>query len=203
MIKKILCLFLLSVLTAGTRADEQELICYFSLSSENLATVDALSAATAPDFNTQTVAEFMASHTHSALYRITSEKVYPQLMNEAMGAYQQMLMHQDKLPELTGESIFLGNYRRIYLGYPVWLNSMPLEIKAFLKQHEKELEGKEVAIFSTTGQMSNQHSINELAGEFKSLKIVGSICLKRQDKEQFKSQITAWIDKLTDTSERR
>ena len=125
------------------------------------ANVDAVSAATGLEVNVGSMAKRIASLSGAQLYRLSSDAAYPPRMNEAIGAYQEQLADGEE-PALKGEVPSLKDCERIYLGYPVWLNGMPQEVRIFLRTHREELAGKTVAIFNATGSSGNTESVQEI-----------------------------------------
>ena len=59
-------------------------------------------------------------------------------------------MHNpDSRPEIGGEPLRIGEYRIIYLGYPIWWGEAPHILYTFVESHK--LKGKIVVPFCTSG----------------------------------------------------
>ncbi len=62
-------------------------------------------------------------------------------------------------PEIANE-INLDGYDKVYLGYPIWWNTLPKIINTFVETHA--LDGKEIVAFCTSGSSSIDTSISAL-----------------------------------------
>lgn len=178
-------------------AQGRVLIAYFSLYDSIPENVDASTAATRSDFNTHSVAEYLESKTQGRLFRIRSDSQYPHLMHEAMGFYQNQLADEE-FPALK-EKVSLQDYDEIYLGYPVWLNSMPQEIRVFLNENKDVIKKKRLAVFSTTGASSNQGSIKEIKRMI-GKKDIPSLLIKINQKDSFKTITDDWLKEINSTA---
>ncbi len=169
-------------------------VVFFSLDTLDLGAVDASTAATRPDFNTHTVAQYVAEKTKSDLLRIETMETYPNKINAAINVFQEQLSGA-RAVSIKADKDNLDSYDQIYLGYPVWLNGMPNEIVAYLKMHEKELAGKRISIFSTTGGSPNSQSVTEIKNQFQQIVFGSAVSISMMQKDNYKTLIDEWLGK--------
>ena len=167
-------------------------VVFFSLDNIELGTVDASTAATRPDFNTHTVAQYIAQKTQSDFFRIETLESYPNKMNEAISVFQEQLSGEEQ-PKIKTDQYNLSSYDLIYLGYPVWLNDMPSEVVTYLNVHKKELEGKTVKIFSTTGGSPNTQSVVKLKQNFQKIVFGNSVYIQILHKDNYQKLVDEWL----------
>ena len=184
--KIVLSGILLNVFVLSCCAQAKNCVAFFSLDELDYQEVDALTAATSPDFNTHTVASYIAEKTGASLFRIAAFTDYPNRMNEAIALFQEQ--HADEsLVKKASDHDSLSSCSLLYLGYPVWLNEMPFEIMAYLTSHKEELSGKEIKIFSTTGSSSNYHSVNRIKETLDASKVTGSAVIRVSEKDVYQN----------------
>ena len=80
-LKSVLSGILLNVSVLSCSAQAKNCVAFFSLDELDYQGVDALTAATNPDFNTHTVANYIAEKTSASLFRIATHTDYPNRMN--------------------------------------------------------------------------------------------------------------------------
>ncbi len=176
-----------------SRVYAKSCVVFFSLDNNiELGSVDATTAATRSDFNTHTVAQYIAQKTQSDIYRIETLESYPNKMNEAISVFQEQLSGEIQV-KIKEDQHNLSSYDLIYLGYPVWLNDMPSEVIAYLNAHEKELDSKTVKIFSTTGGSPNTQSLGKLKQKFQKIVFGNSIYIQILHKDNFQHQVDEWL----------
>ncbi len=186
-------LTVLGVLLCSSAGLAQSCVVFFSLDELDYTGVDATSAATYPDFNTRLVADYIAAKTGSISCRIRPSVPYPKRMNEAIALYQEQLA-EEKLPALPDEQFDAEACTVLYLGYPVWLNSLPLEVLSWLQTHAQKLEGKEIRIFTTTGSSPQQGSLARIQQLFPSLKLApASLNLKTAERNHYQELVDRWL----------
>jgi flavodoxin len=88
-------------------------------------------------------------------------------------------------PEIANE-INLDGYDKVYLGYPIWWNTLPKIINTFVETHA--LDSKEIVAFCTSGSSSIDTSISALK-EY-GLNIIDS---KRIEADASESNIESWL----------
>ena len=144
---------------AGERHDS--VVVFFSLDEQMPSDVDALSAATVPNSSTADAARLVADKTGAVLYRIPPALTYPPLMTDAIEIFKDQMTREFEPPAPENEPKLLG-YRTVFLGFPVWLGSLPREFRAFIKRHAGELDDAELRIFATSGMTPPDSAITEL-----------------------------------------
>ncbi|MDE7160392.1 MAG: flavodoxin [Muribaculaceae bacterium] len=65
----------------------------------------------------------------------------------------------DTIPGLDG-------VKTVFLGYPVWWNRYPNIIATFMERHKKQLEGKRIVPFATSGSSTINNSVKTMGLHF-------------------------------------
>lgn len=112
--------------------------------------------------NTESIAKIIAEKTNSDIYKIepkapyTDDDVNWRDMNCRANREQN---DSSARPEIANE-INLDTYDKIYLGYPIWWDTLPKILNTFIETHA--LDGKEISAFCTSGSSSIDTSISAL-----------------------------------------
>ena len=67
-------------------------------------------------------------------------------------------------PAICADSIDMGNYDKIYLGFPIWWGTAPTIVNTFIESHD--LKGKTVVIFATSGGSKTKKAFAELSEQY-------------------------------------
>ncbi|MDU5336719.1 flavodoxin [Enterococcus sp.] len=152
--------------TERSSTGAKSLLVYFSIPETTKAdTVSGASQASEDDLTTgniQSIAEKIESITQSDILRLEVKEPYPEDYEETVARARKEI-NQETLPELETKLPDLAPYDTIYLGYPVWVTTVPPPIKTFLD--ETDLTNKTVALFATHagyGLGDSQERIEEM-----------------------------------------
>lgn len=163
--KTILCAFIifLSMNTyimaqAGTKNEKADngnriLVTYFSATGTTAA-----------------VAEKIAKAIDATLHTITPVKPYTNddlNWNDKQSRSSKEMNDPKARPAIAGNTIDMGDYDIVFLGYPIWWNQAPRIINTFIENHD--LKGKTVVPFATSGSSSIGNSVKELKKNYPDL----------------------------------
>lgn len=119
--------------------EKKSLVAFFSRAGENYAVGNV------SEGNTSIVAGIIAGETGSDMFRIETEKPYPEQYDQCV-----KISIQEKRscarPAIKGD-IRIEDYDIIYLGYPNWCGDMPMAVYTFMSRHS--WHGKTIAPFCT------------------------------------------------------
>ena len=165
--------------TADAKAQEQSeksLVLYFSATG-----------------NTEAVAQTLAEATDSELVEIIPEVAYSEADldygNDQCRANQEQ--NDDAARPGIQNVISIDHYQRIYLGYPIWWGTNPKIILTLFD--EVDFDGKEVALFCTSGGSGIETSVRELEAYREWVNWLGG---QRFSAGADASQVRAWVDSL-------
>ena len=168
-------------------ADKKILIAYFSHIGENVGLGMIVKG------NTEIVAEMIAERTGGTLLEVKPVTAYPRTYDECLKVAKKELA-QNARPEIKPMDINPEDFDEIYIGYPVWLNEMPMPMYTFLEKYN--LKGKLVHPF-VTHEGSGLSAIAKLkkaapgAVVTKGLSIYGHIAQNNRKKAQ--KDVDKWL----------
>ncbi len=70
------------------------------------------------------------------------------------------------LPETTDSIPALDKYKTLFVGYPIWWDRYPNIVATFMQKHKKELDGKTIVPFATSGSSTIDNSVKTLGLRF-------------------------------------
>ena len=88
-----------------------------------------------PAGNTETVAKWIGGYTGAREFRI--EPVTPYPIDLRKTAYMaQRELYADARPKLAGHLDHMGEYAVVFLGFPIWWESLPVLVVSFLERYD-------------------------------------------------------------------
>ncbi|MDY6331556.1 MAG: flavodoxin [Fibrobacter sp.] len=185
--RKIVLILLMFLIGVSMAADKKILIAYFSHIGENVGLGMIAKG------NTEIVAEMIAERTGGTLLEVKPVTAYPRTYDECLKVAKKELA-QNARPEIKPMDINPEDFDEIYIGYPVWLNEMPMLMYTFLEKYN--LKGKLVHPF-VTHEGSGLSAIAKLkkaatgAVVTKGLSIYGHIAQNNRKKAQ--KDVDKWL----------
>lgn len=185
--RKIVLILLMFLIGVSMAADKKILIAYFSHIGENVGLGMIAKG------NTEIVAEMIAERTGGMLLEVKPVTAYPRTYDECLKVAKKELA-QNARPEIKPMDINPEDFDEIYIGYPVWLNEMPMLMYTFLEKYN--LKGKLVHPF-VTHEGSGLSAIAKLkkaatgAVVTKGLSIYGHIAQNNRKKAQ--KDVDKWL----------
>ena len=185
--RKLVIILLMFLVGYSMAADKKILIAYFSHIGENVGLGMIVKG------NTEIVAEMIAERTGGTLLEVKPVTAYPRTYDECLKVAKKELA-QNARPEIKPMDINPEDFDEIYIGYPVWLNEMPMPMFTFLEKYN--LKGKLVHPF-VTHEGSGLSAIAKLkkaatgAVVTKGLSIYGHIAQNNRKKAQ--KDVDKWL----------
>ena len=141
--------------------------------------------------NTKIMAEEIASQTNGDLFEIKTDKEYSDLTNEVKEEIANNERHN-----LLKKVDNIDEYDVVFVGYPIWWHSTPVQINTFLEAHN--LENKVVVPFCTSGGSDISETIDSFKSSCKNCAILDGITISGSgaSTDSGKEKIIDWLKKL-------
>ncbi|MDR2855149.1 MAG: flavodoxin [Methanomicrobiales archaeon] len=109
--------------------------------------------------NTLELAKHIQELTDAEMFEIEPVIPYPEVYEECVRQARTELA-DGVFPEISDHVDDIASYDLIYLGYPIWIGTIPRPVATFLVEHE--LEGKTIIPFCTYGGGGISHSVTDI-----------------------------------------
>ena len=175
----IIAVFSVITTACGNRTSTQEektLIAYFSLTG-----------------NTRTAAEHIQAVVGGELFTIQTALEYSEDFQEILERARYELAN-DVRPELAYNLNNFDAFDVIFLGYPIWANTVPMAIRTFIETYD--LSGKTVVLFSTSGRGDNVQSVADLREWLPDVNIIDAFNVNRENIGNSQVLFTEWTTTL-------
>lgn len=184
-----------ALLTTAPAFSQESVIAYFTRAENNSGdpVTDARTMASVLDYKgtqvgtTKFVASIISEYTNAPLFPIKTQETLPGNSDELVDLNHD---EQNNNAFIEVNSIDISKYDTIYIGFPVWANSVPRAVISFL--NNLDLEGKTVVPFCTHngfGQGLSYEQISTIAKEAKVLDILsldaGNVTQSQQIVKQY------------------
>nr|WP_246606360.1 flavodoxin [Sphingobium xanthum] len=143
--------------------------------------------------NTKVIAGTIQRTIGADLFEIVPARPYPKDYEETV-AQATRERDQDVEPPLRGHVSDIGVYDEIYLGFPIWGETAPPVIRAFLKAHA--LRGKTVRPFITHGGYGVGKSLSVLASHAPGAQIEQPFVMEADQERRTMSQVKDWLGQI-------
>ncbi|MCL2412999.1 MAG: hypothetical protein FWC98_02560 [Bacteroidales bacterium] len=174
----IIAVFAVITTACGNRATQEPniLIAYFSLTG-----------------NTKAAAEYIQAVVGGELFTIQPVLVYSEDFQEVVERARYELANGIR-PELAYSLKNFDNFDIIFLGYPIWANTVPMAIRTFIETYD--LSGKTVVLFSTSGRGDNVQSVADLREWLPDVNIIDAFNVNRENIGNSQVLFTEWTTTL-------
>ena len=191
--------------SSGNEADENQearsLVVYFSMpetdDAENMTEEEDNSVVVMDGEvlgNTQYMANVIAEHTDSDIFRIEPETPYP-TDHETLVDIASEEQEENARPAIDGNIGNLDDYDVIYVGYPIWWSDMPMILYTFFDEYD--LSGKTIVPFGTHGGSGFAGTIDAIAELEPNANVIeDGLTISRDDIEDAESDIIAWVENI-------
>lgn len=163
------------------------LIAYYSRAGENYMAEGIRSIKVG---NTKIVANFIKEITEGDLFEIESDRVYSEKYNVCIKEAQDDLISLRKMNILNIPKD-IDDYEVIYLGFPNYWGSMPMQVYWFLKSINTN--GKIIYPFCTSEGSGFANSLSEIASLCPKAIIKAGLALRGSDASISKDKVQNWI----------
>ena len=191
--------------SSGNEADENQearsLVVYFSMpetdDAENMTEEEDNSVVVMDGEvlgNTQYMANVIAEHTDSDIFRIEPETPYP-TDHETLVDIASEEQEENARPAIDGNIGNLDDYDVIYVGYPIWWSDMPMILYTFFDEYD--LSGKTIVPFGTHGGSGFAGTIDAIAELEPNANVIeDGLTISRDDIEDAESDIIVWVENI-------
>ena len=159
--------------TAAPGAKARTLVAYFSRSG-----------------NTRVIAGVIERAQHAQLFEIRPAHAYPADYFETVEQARQERDRGD-LPPLSGKLASLDGYDTVYLGFPVWGETVPPVVRTFLSLHG--WQGKTLIPFITHGGYGPGDCQAQLAKRAPGATIRPAFVLEADQERRTTTSVTTWL----------
>ncbi|MGE4305535.1 MAG: flavodoxin [Novosphingobium sp.] len=143
--------------------------------------------------NTRVIAETLSRSLGADLFEIKPARPYPEDYEEHV-AQATRERDNEYEPPLAARIGNIGAYEEIFLGFPIWGETMPPPIRSFLKGHD--LRGKVLRPFITHGGYGVGSAPEVLASHATGARIEPPFVMEADQERRTLNQIKTWLGRL-------
>lgn len=145
--------------------------------------------------HTEQLANEIASKTGGESVIIDVKKEYP-INYEECASVAQAQKDENARPELKDLGVNIADYGKIFVGYPIWFEDMPMPIYTLLENND--FSGKTVIPFTTSGSSGESGTFEKIKGILSSSTVLDGIHISEEsiNNNTFKEELDAWVDSL-------
>jgi flavodoxin len=142
--------------------------------------------------NTRVLAGVIHRAEPSDLFEIRTARAYP---DDYFNTVAQARQERDDgdLPPLQGPLPAMDRYDKLYLGFPVWGETLPAPVRSFLSQ--LDLHGKTVVPFITHGGYGVGQSTADLARRAKGAAVQPPLVMEADQERRTATRVLEWLGK--------
>jgi len=140
--------------------------------------------------NTRVVAGLIRRTLSADLFEIRPAVPYPEDYLETV-AQAQRERDSGYEPALEGRVSNMADYETVFLGFPIWGQTAPPVIRAFLSQHE--LSDKTLIPFITHGGYGLDNSQSVLARHAPKTRLRDGLVMQADQERQTMERVTSWL----------
>ncbi|WP_176059597.1 flavodoxin [Paraburkholderia sp. BCC1876] len=141
--------------------------------------------------NTQVIAGLLQRAFKANVFEIRPADPYPA---EYLAAVEQARQERDSgvEPRLAARVSDISRYDRVYLGFPIWGETVPPIIRTFLATHE--LAGKTLTPFVTHGGYGLGNSMSVLASNAPRTEVSRPFVMQADQERRTMNLVNEWLD---------
>lgn len=143
--------------------------------------------------STKKLAGYIEDRVDADVFEIVPETAYP-TDDAELKAIAQEEKDSNARPAYKGSVKSLSSYDIVYVGYPIWYDTMPMIVKAFLEN--TNLSGKTVVPFSTNGGSGWGSSLDDIKALCPNSEIANGYSIEGSKVENAKNDLELWIEEL-------
>ncbi|MET0323338.1 MAG: flavodoxin [Duganella sp.] len=142
--------------------------------------------------NTRVLAGVIHRAEPSDLFEIRTVRAYP---DDYFETVEQARQERDRgdLPPLQGPLPAMAQYDRLYLGFPIWGETLPAPVRSFLSQ--LDLQGKTVVPFITHGGYGAGKSTADLAARARGALLRAPLLMEADQERRTTTAVLEWLGK--------
>jgi flavodoxin len=145
--------------------------------------------------NTRVVAGLIHRALDTDLFEIRSARPYPE---DYLETVEQARQERDTgyEPALEAKIPNIAAYDTVYLGFPIWGETTPPVLRAFLSAHD--LSGKTLVPFVTHGGYGLGNSLSILASHAPKAQLRPGFSMQADQERQTMERVTGWLKQRTE-----
>lgn len=145
--------------------------------------------------HTEKMADAIAMRTGAKSEILDPEDEYP-IEYEACVEVAQSQKDSNARPTLKAMEANLDEYSTIFIGYPIWIEDMPMAVYSFLEGND--FSGKTIVPFTTSGSSGESGTFEKIRSILPTANVVdGYHCSQENiDSNNFIDEINSWVDGL-------
>jgi flavodoxin len=140
--------------------------------------------------NTRVVAGLIQRGLNADLFEIRPAQAYPE---DYLQTVEQARQERDSgfEPELQNKVQFLSDYDTIYLGFPIWGETAPPIVRAFLSAHD--LTSKTLIPFNTHGGYGLGNNRSVLVEHAPKAKVLEGFVMESEQERKTMERVNGWL----------
>ena len=143
--------------------------------------------------NTFELAKHIQELTGADIFQIEPVIPYPDEY-DACVAQARAELADEVWPELQNHVDDIASYDTIYLGYPIWISTIPRPVATFLAEHD--LEGKIIAPFCTYGGGGISNSVTDITALVPQAIVTDGFGVTGPQASEAKDAVAAWLEEM-------
>jgi flavodoxin len=143
--------------------------------------------------NTRTLAGIIHESVGGDLFEITPSVPYPEDLNETITIATKELANKSR-PEIASKVEDFESYDIIFIGYPIWSNSLPMIMATFLESYD--LTGKTIVPFCTYGSGGIGNSVSDIKALCPDVTVLEAFSIKGAQAAAAQAEVEKWLEKL-------
>lgn len=143
--------------------------------------------------NTRVIAGVIQRAQHADLFEIRPARSYPEDYFETVEQARQE-RDRDSRPTLANLVVNLASYDTVFLGFPIWGETLPSVIRTFLATHD--LAGKVVIPFITHGGYGPGDAATQLLKRATGAKVQAAFVMEADQERRTTTQVQTWLGKF-------
>jgi flavodoxin len=143
--------------------------------------------------NTKVIAGTLQRALGADLFEIEPATPYPEDYEETVAQNVDELRRK-YLPPLKSHVVDIDSYDTVFLGFPIWDQTMPLVVRSFVKAHD--MSGKTLRPFITHGGYGVGDSLDVLASLASQARIEPPFVMEADQERRTLNEVTGWLERL-------
>ena len=149
--------------------------------------------------NTERMANEIREQLDCDILEVEPEVAYDNDYNAMLERSQKELaaIRQGNYPPIKTTMEKFDDYDIVFVGYPIWYDSMATPMQTFLHSHASKLVGKRIALFATSGSSGISTSVNEAHNLCPDATIIDrTLLLTSSILSQMATRVPAWLEEI-------
>jgi flavodoxin len=140
--------------------------------------------------NTRVVAGLIQRARGADLFEIRPANPYPEDYLETVAQARKESSSAYK-PALAAKVPRIADYDTVFLGFPIWGETLPPVIRSFLAEHD--LSGKNLIPFVTHGGYGLGNSLSVLASDAPKARLLNGFTMEADQERRTMERVTGWL----------